>query len=316
MSGRLIDGDELRVDVSDLLDKSQRKIKAAMARAGLDKAATERHVQSLLHRLRRPVPDGTIAVFARKGGVGKTTIATYLGLTFAEERGGRILAIDGDQETCSLGWTLAPSAVPQLNRLANGPAPRGFRDLCQHVVQAPEGIDVLSCEPFESGLLNQRGLRDVMSVVGETYDVAISDIGPIGGMPNASALLDSSRVAVLVVGSSIDGVRAAERALAWFERRDVRRRQPVVAVLNGVSDDMDPDELERIEDIFAESCVEVVQIPWDAHLSSGSPIASLERLAKPTQIAFMELAAAVIDACRPRRGSRNHREGGNFAYRS
>lgn len=283
--------------MGDLLSRSQAVFRTVLSKTGLDAHIASKKIEELQARMQAPVRNGTVAVFARKGGVGKTTVAAYLGMTLREHRGGRIAAVDGDSDSGSLGWMLAPEVRPMLNALSNAkPMPRNASELRRYMERTPEGLDVVAVEPSEYATINTPGLRQALRSIRDEYDFAMLDVGPSAACPQGEVMLDTAAVGVLVIGPSIDGVRAAERALSWLDRRERMQGHhlPVIAVLNGVSDEVDAKELMRIEKLFAAKCDAFVEIPWDLHLSSGSPIVDLDELSKRTQIAFLELAAAVI----------------------
>ncbi|HEY1968226.1 MAG TPA: AAA family ATPase, partial [Pseudonocardia sp.] len=64
---------------------------------GVSEAEAARNV--LLRRIRRQLPGAhQIAVSSLKGGVGKTTVSAVLGLTLAEYRGDRVVALDANPD--------------------------------------------------------------------------------------------------------------------------------------------------------------------------------------------------------------------------
>jgi hypothetical protein len=68
---------------------------------GLSEADETR--QMLLRRIRRHLPGAHhIAVSSMKGGVGKTTVSAVLGLTLAEYRGDRVVAVDANPDAGTL----------------------------------------------------------------------------------------------------------------------------------------------------------------------------------------------------------------------
>ncbi|HEY9416704.1 MAG TPA: AAA family ATPase, partial [Pseudonocardia sp.] len=68
---------------------------------GLSEADEARQV--LLRRVRRHLPGAhQIAVSSLKGGVGKTTVSAVLGLTLAEYRGDRVVAVDANPDAGTL----------------------------------------------------------------------------------------------------------------------------------------------------------------------------------------------------------------------
>jgi len=272
--------------------------KATAGKVNPGLGAAERHDVSLRHQLRRPLTDGTVAVFSRKGGVGKTTISAYLGLTLAQERGGRIVALDGDAEAGSLGWLLAPDAPSTLAQLASAdPTPSDYASLRRYTTGTPEGLEVIVGEPAEMGPISTVGLESVADQLSRHYDVSIFDTGAGVTRATGRVLVNSARVLLLVMGPSVDSVRAAERTLAWIEDRPGEAASAgvrVIAVINGIPTNGKQTQIDRIESHFADRCSAVVRIPWDPHLAEGNTSVSLDRLAKPTRRAFMELAATTV----------------------
>src|SRR5947199_2102035 len=59
--------------------------------------------RAVLHRIRRPLLQShRIAVTSIKGGVGKTTVSTLLGLVMAENRGDRVVVLDANPDAGTL----------------------------------------------------------------------------------------------------------------------------------------------------------------------------------------------------------------------
>lgn len=295
--------------VAEIVSRSQGVMRTLLHKTGVEKRRNSQRAEALHDELLTPVKNGVVAVFARKGGVGKTAISAYLGLTLAQARVGRVLTVDADADSGSLGWMLAPEVRPMLNTLVSSPRhPQQLRDFRPFVERVPEGVDVIACEPFEGGELVTDRLASAVQSMRDAYAFSVLDIGAAVATPVGDAMLSAAGVGVLVVGSSIDGVRAAERTLSWLAKREREsgRKLPIIAVLNGVSDEVDTKELMRIENLFASRCDAFVEIPWDPHLSSGSPVVSLDELTKPTQLAFLELAAAIVGVSRSRRAGSSH----------
>jgi putative peptide zinc metalloprotease protein len=216
----------------------------------------------------------------------------------AVERQDRVVALDGDAEAGSLGWLLAPKAPSTLAALASAnPMPNDYEGLRRYTTTTPEGLEVIVGDPAESGPISSTGLEAVAGQLARHYDVSIFDTGAGVTRATGRALVTSARVLLLVMGPSVDSVRAAERTLAWLDEHpgeaageDVH----VIAVINGISSNIKPSHIEKIERHFADRCSAVVRIPWDAHLAAGSATVALDRLAKPTRKAFLELAATTV----------------------
>ncbi len=261
-------------------------------------SASEKRVHEAARMLKLPVDEGTVAVFSRKGGVGKTTITAYLGSTLASLRGGRIVALDGDAEAGSLGWLLAPRAPSSLAQLAYAqPSPRNFHEMRQYAASTDTGLDVIIGEPAENGVLGEGEMQRVVDVLSDNYDISLFDTGAGVTRATGRVLVHSARTLLLVMGPSVDSVRAAERTLAWLDEHPGEAAHPdarVIAVINGIPSDTPEEHIERIESHFVDRCSEVVRIPWDRYLSTGATNVDIESLDKGTQDAFVELAAVTV----------------------
>ena len=74
--------------------------------------------RELLHRIRRPLLHAHhIAVASMKGGVGKTTVATLLGLVLAENRGDRVIALDANPDAGTLADRLTGESTVTVREL-------------------------------------------------------------------------------------------------------------------------------------------------------------------------------------------------------
>ena len=279
----------------------------------LGPSAHQQELAKLQRKMRRPVTNGTVAVFSRKGGVGKTTISAYLGLTLATERGGRVVALDGDAEAGSLGWLLAPRAPSTLAALASAqPIPSDYAEIRRYTTSTPEGLEVIVGDPAEMGPISTIGLEAVAGQLARHYDMSIFDTGAGVTRATGRVLVQAARTLLLVMSPSVDSVRAAERTLAWLEERPgeaANRNARVIAVINGIPSSAKRGHVERIESHFNERCSAVVRIPWDQHLATGSSSVSLDLLSKQTREAFIELAATTISTlARPNRNRAQRRE--------
>jgi MinD-like ATPase involved in chromosome partitioning or flagellar assembly len=253
--------------------------------------------ERLLEQVRFPLRDARVGVFSRKGGVGKTTITAYLGLTLADLRHRPIVAVDGDSEAGSLGWLLAPNAPTTLDALASAqPMPTSRDEFRRYVAHTKSGVDVVLGDTGECAPISEKGLRHAVRNLANSYDMSLYDTGSGVTHSAGRALINSSRVLLLVMGTSVDSVRAAERTLAWLDERDDATTPPtaVIAVVNGIPAHMKLSQIQQIEQLFADRCAAVVRIPFDEHLAGGTTSADLALLTKPTQQAFHHLAATTV----------------------
>jgi MinD-like ATPase involved in chromosome partitioning or flagellar assembly len=284
-------------------------IRNVLSRVGVASSQDDESLDEIM----APVVDGTVSVFSRKGGVGKTTISAYLGLTFASLRGGRILAIDGDAEAGSLGWLLAPDAPATLAALSTArPLPSSYNEFRSFTATADEGLEVVVGDTDGEQVVDDAGLEDALVEIARNYDISIYDTGGGVSLSAGRVLIRHAKVMLLVMGPSVDSIRAAERTLAWVEDRPGEAVDPdvkIIAVINGVPNTVKEAHIQRIEEHFAARCAGVVRIPWDEYLAEGNSSASLSALNKNTQKAFVNLGAVVVKAAGAPRGRRQMQGG-------
>jgi MinD-like ATPase involved in chromosome partitioning or flagellar assembly len=253
--------------------------------------------EKLLEQVRFPLHDATVGIFSRKGGVGKTTITAYLGLTLATLRHRPIIALDGDSEAGSLGWLLAPNAPSTLDALAGAqPMPTSRQEFARYVAHTKSGLDVVLGDTGEQTPVSEKGLRHAVHNLSKSYDMSLFDTGSGVTHGTGRTLINNSRVLLLVMGTSVDSVRAAERTLAWLDEREDAGTPPttVIAVINGIPSNMRLSQIQQIEHLFTDRCAAVVRIPFDEHLAGGTTSADLALLTKPTQQEFQQLAATTV----------------------
>ncbi len=121
-------------------------------------------------------PSKVIAVFAPKGGVGKTTIAFNLGVA-AGRVGRRSVLIDGSIQFADLRALLrVPSDAPSILDL---PTDRIVEsDLAEVLWRDPSGVDILLAPPRVemAEMITHRDIEKVLSLLRRLYDVVIIDM--------------------------------------------------------------------------------------------------------------------------------------------
>jgi MinD-like ATPase involved in chromosome partitioning or flagellar assembly len=108
-------------------------------------------------------------------------------------------------------------------------------------------------------------------------------------------VLDLTDALVVVSSGSVDGARSASATLDWLDVHgygDLVARS--VAVINSVRPRAGSVDLDKLAQHFGARCRAVCRIPFDPHLEEGAEI-ELDRLAAPTRLALLELAATVAD---------------------
>ena len=228
-----------------------------------------------------------------KGGVGKTTVAALLGLSLAEHRGERVIAVDSSPA----GGTLA-------DRLVDGP-PAGIRDLVDRLDQVRTLVDTRRYTGVVGGLhvlasdqdlsrnvaLNSLEYERVCLLLQRHFPIIVTDASTGPALPAALALAHS----VVVVGSlTVDGAGRANKTLDWLVAhgyRDAAARAVLVLDGDRASTEVDAPGLRAH---FASRCRAVVELPHDPHLALGGRI-DAAALAPGTREAALELAALVAD---------------------
>jgi MinD-like ATPase involved in chromosome partitioning or flagellar assembly len=257
----------------------------------------ERTRRQLIHRLRRPL-DGThrIAVTSIKGGVGKTTVTTCLGLALAEHRGDRVVVLDANPDAGTLADRLTgESSVTVRELLRDLDRIHSWADITRYTSLAGR-LQVLASEqdPASSDAFSREEYEHVSAALSRFFNIVITDSGTglvHSAMEGTLKLADS----VIIVGApTVDGASRASKTLDWLLAHghpQLARSAVVVLSCDRTSDEVDA---ARIREHFTARCRAVVEIPHDAHLATGGRV-DLARLRPRTRDAFLELAAIIAD---------------------
>ena len=268
---------------------------AGLVNPGPGEAELHRH--DLVHRLRRPVA-GThrIAVTSIKGGVGKTTVTTCLGLALAEHRGDRVVVLDANPDAGTLADRLTgESSVTVRELLRDLHRVESWADITRYTSLAGR-LQVLASEqdPASSDAFSRDEYERICALLGRYFNLVITDSGT--GLVH-SAMEGTLRLAdsLIVVGApTVDGASRASKTLDWLVAHgfgDLTRSAIVVLSCDRRSDDVD---VVRIREHFAARTRAVVEVPHDPHLATGGRV-EFARMHRRTQDAFLELAALVAD---------------------
>jgi len=254
--------------------------------------------RELIARAKAPVAGcRSIAVISRKGGVGKTTTTLMLGHTFASLRGDRVVALDGNPDAGSLGYRVRrETAATITNLLADEQEIVRYADIRAYTSQAPTRLEVVASDddPRITKALGEEDYRRAIALLERHYNLICLDTGT-GVLESATkGILQLADQIVVVMAPSLDSARAASSTLDWLnENGHAELVQGAVAVVNAVQPE-GPVEVDKIKEHFAGRCRNVVQVPWDPHLSAGAET-QVERLRPQTRHAYLEVAAAVAD---------------------
>ncbi len=265
----------------------------------LNPGPSEAEIQrrSLLHRIRRPLIEShRIAVSSMKGGVGKTTVATCLGLVLAENRGDRVIVLDANPDAGTLADRLTgESSVTVRELLRDMDRIHSWADVSRYTSLAGR-LQVLASEqdPASSDAFSREEYEDISNLLGRFFNLVITDSGTglaHSAMDGTLKLADS----VIVVGApTVDGASRASKTLDWLlAHGHSELAADAVVVLSCDRQSLEVD-VDRIREHFEARCRGVIEVPHDPHLAIGGRV-DLPRLRRRTRDAFLELAALIAD---------------------
>ncbi|OLF15820.1 MinD/ParA family ATP-binding protein [Actinophytocola xanthii] len=257
------------------------------------------HRRELITRVNQPLRGCyKIAMLSLKGGVGKTTTTTTLGSTFASLRGDRVIAVDANPDRGTLSQKIPLETTATVRHLLrDADRIHRYSDIRAYTSQGPSRLEVLASEqdPAVSEAFSEEDYRRTVALLEHFYNIVLTDCGT-GLMHSAmKGVLDIADSLVIVSSGSVDGARSASATLDWLDvhgYRDLVARS--VAVINSVRPRAGSVDLDKLAQHFGARCRAVCRIPFDPHLEEGAEI-ELDRLAAPTRLALLELAATVAD---------------------
>jgi MinD-like ATPase involved in chromosome partitioning or flagellar assembly len=238
-----------------------------------------------------------IPVLTRKGGVGKTTISTLLGMALAQVREDRVIAIDANPDRGTLAERVSKSTRFTVRDVVNRAASLdGFAEFSNMVSRDETRLDVLAsdADPMLSEAFNEGDYNVVADMAARYYSVVITDCGTGIVHSVMRPTLQRANTLVIVSGGSVDEARLASETLTWLEANGFGElvRNSVVA-LNTATQATLLVKLDEIEQHFRTRVRSVVRIPYDPALAAGSVI-KFNELNKQTREAARELASEVV----------------------
>lgn len=264
-----------------------------------DSPAT-RHRKMLDASISRHLDGGTrfVPVLTRKGGVGKTTVTSMIGMALARTREDRIVAIDANPDRGTLVERFNKTSEETVRDLvASAPAIDSFNAFSKFVTRDKTRLDVLASDtdPHLSEAFGAEDYDVVADLVSRYYTIALTDCGTGIVHSVMRATLQHADSLVIVSGGSFDEARLAAETLTWLEANGYEDlvRNSVVAI-NTATQGTNLVKLNEIERHFQSRVRETVRIPYDAMLAAGSAI-DFEKLRPETQEAARQLAALVVD---------------------
>ena len=264
-----------------------------------ERKAIEARIDKVLEGGTRFVP-----VLTRKGGVGKTTITTLLGMALADVREDRIIAIDANPDR----GTLAERVNKQTRNtvrdvVTKASSVHDFSDFSALVSRDVTRLDVLASDtdPLLSEAFDENDYNVVADLCARYYSIALTDCGTGIVHSVMRATLQRADSVVIVSGGSVDEARLASETLTWLEANGYGDlvRNAIVAI-NTATQGTNMVKLEEIEEHFRSRVRDIVRIPYDPQLAAGS-VVNYRDLKPFTKEAARELAALVVDGLPSRR---------------
>ena len=264
---------------------------------GESPADTQR--RDLIARVNQPLRGCyKIAMLSLKGGVGKTTVTTTLGATFASLRGDRVVAVDANPDRGTLSQKLPLETTATVRHLLRDAARiTRYSDVRSYTSQGSSRLEILASEqdPAVSEAFSEDDYRRTVNLLEHFYNIVLTDCGT-GLMHSAmKGVLDVADALVVVSSGSVDGARSASATLDWLEAHgygELVKRS--VAVINSVRPKGGSVDLDKLSAHFGAKVRAVCRVPFDPHLEEGAEI-ELDRLSGDTRLALLELAATVAD---------------------
>ncbi|MBM7504580.1 MinD/ParA family protein [Agromyces aurantiacus] len=280
---------------------------ATLHLVNLGDSAKVRAHRAMNERIGRRFEGGArfVPVLTRKGGVGKTTITTLLGMALADARDDRVIAIDANPDR----GTLAERVDRQTRETVRDVVSRassigGFTDFSKFVSRDETRLDILASDtdPTLSEAFDADDYNVVAGLAARYYSLVLTDCGTGIVHSVMRATLQRADSIVVVSGGSVDEARLASETLTWLEANGYGElvRNAVVAI-NLATQGTHLVKVDEIEAHFQSRVREIVRIPYDPQLAAGSVVHWAD-LRPVTQHAARELAALVVEGLPVERG--------------
>lgn len=272
-------------------------------RVNLGDGKRARARKELQRRIAAPLSGGPrfVPVLSRKGGVGKTTITTLLGMALADARDDRVIALDANPDRGTLAERVGGSNGKTVRDVVRARERiRGFNDVSQIVARDETRLDILASDtdPHVSEAFSDADYRRVAELAAHYYSVVLTDTGTGIVHDVMAATLDTADQLVVVAGLSVDEARLASETLTWLESNGFADRvRSAIVVLNNARPGAELVRASELETHFRTRVRAVVRMPYDPHIATGSQV-SFRELKSETRQAARELAATVVEGLR------------------
>ncbi|MEU1973389.1 AAA family ATPase [Microbacterium sp. NPDC019599] len=259
--------------------------------------------KELDRRISAPLGVGArfVPVMSRKGGVGKTTITTLLGMALADARDDRVIAVDANPDRGTLADRIAHKNGKTVRDLVRDRADiSGYAGISSVVARDDTRLDVLAsdADPRVSEAFSDRDYHDVAALAAHYYSIVLTDTGTGIVHSVMQATLELADQLVIVSGLSVDEARLASETLTWLETNGYSEQvRNAIVVLNSARPGTPLVRLDELETHFRTRVRSVVRVPYDPHIGAGTAI-TFRDLRPETRLAARELAANVVEGLR------------------
>jgi MinD-like ATPase involved in chromosome partitioning or flagellar assembly len=251
-------------------------------------------------RIGLPLPGDArfVPVLTRKGGVGKTTTTTLLGMAMARVRDDRVIAIDANPDRGTLAERIQRTTRHTIRTVVQkSPSINSFTTFADYISRDATRLDVLAsdADPLLAEAFDEFDYNIVADITSRYYSVVLTDCGTGIVHSVMKPILQRADGLVIVSGGSIDEARLASETLTWLESNgyaDIVANS--VVALNTATQGTVLVKLDEIENHFRSRVRDVVRIPYDSHIAAGSVI-TWSKLSKLTREAANLLAALVVE---------------------
>lgn len=179
----------------------------------------------------------TVAVAGSKGGVGASTLVTYLALAARRRDPQRsVLVVDLDLEAGDIGNLLdakTRTSVADLAKVADDLSARAIADA---VVAHESGVDLLLApdDVREVEFVTPSAIRRVLAMLRQQYDLVLLDVGS-RVTPVQAAVVEMADEVIQVVTPDLLSLRALRRTASWWDSLKVRKADDCQVVVNHAS---------------------------------------------------------------------------------
>ncbi|WP_345750629.1 MinD/ParA family ATP-binding protein [Microbacterium rhizophilus] len=247
-----------------------------------------------------------VPILSRKGGVGKTTVTTLLGMALANGRDDRVIAIDANPDRGTLADRIGKRTEKTVRDLVHRSGEiRGFNDISRFVARDETRLDVLASDPDPriAEAFGEDDYRTVADVAEHFYSLVLTDTGTGIIHSVMSATLSHADQLIIVTGLNLDEVRLASETITWLESNGYEQlARHAIVVLNQQSEGTPMVRLNELEVHFGSRVRAVVHLPYDRALATGAAIVYRD-LQPQTRDAARDLAARVVDGLREGRAA-------------